>query len=185
MKKFILLLILISGCSKSEDVLRIDILGKWNGYQLTINGDDVTLDDCSNDQEIKLNKTTFLEFLNSGVGTKYVYELTTSGHEKCELVQALPFKWTINESNEEYPYILTENNWIGITHCHINDNQVEECNTYPDYDHSFKIENHVLVLNSFNNRVEKYTKGGIADPGESHYAWIHPDSVYVDTHTTR
>ena len=64
MKKFILLLILISGCSKSEDVLRIDILGKWNGYQLTINGDDIELDDCSNDQEIKLNKTTFLEFLN-------------------------------------------------------------------------------------------------------------------------
>ena len=92
---------------------------------------------------------------------------------------------TINESNEEYPYTLTENNWIGITHCHINDNRVEECNTYPDYDHSFKIENYVLVLNSFNNRVEKYTKGGIADPGESHYAWIHPDSVYVDTHTTR
>ena len=185
MKKFILLLILISGCNKSEDDFRIEILGKWNGYQLTINGDDIELDDCSNDQEIKLNKTTFLEFLNSGVGTKYVYELTTSGHEKCELIQALPFKWTINDSNEEYPYVLTENNWIGITHCHINDNRVEECNKYPNYDHSFKIENHVLVLKSFNNRVEKYTKGGIADPGVNHYAWIHPDSVYVDTHTTK
>ena len=64
MKKFILLLILISGCNKSEDDFRIEILGKWNGYQLTINGDEIELDDCSNDQEIKLNKTTFLEFLN-------------------------------------------------------------------------------------------------------------------------
>ena len=52
MKKFILLLILISGCSKSEDDLRIDIVGKWNGYQLTINGDDIKLDFLEEDEVV-------------------------------------------------------------------------------------------------------------------------------------
>tara|TARA_B110000881_G_C18529063_1_gene491974 strand:- start:551 stop:1102 length:552 start_codon:yes stop_codon:yes gene_type:complete len=183
MKKLIILLILISGCSTSENNLRNKILGKWFGYQLIVDETEIVIEECDNDQLIKLNKATYLYFLSSGIGVKYVYETNEDG--KCEIIKQLPFKWTISSTDKEYPFILTENNWIGENYTHIDDNGVEVSNTYPNYNHSIKIENNGLSLNSFNKRVETYLKGKKLDPGKNNFKWIHPDSSYVDTHTTK
>ena len=183
MKKLIILLILISGCSTSENNLRNKILGKWFGYQLIVDETEIVIEECDNDQLIKLNKATYLYFLSSGIGVKYVYETNEDG--KCEIIKQLPFKWTISSTDKEYPFILTENNWIGENYTHIDDNGVEVSNTYPNYNHSIKIENNGLILNSFNKRVETYLKGKKLDPGKNNFKWIHPDSSYVDTHTTK
>ena len=183
MKKLIILLILISGCSTSENNLRNKILGKWFGYQLIVDEKEIVIEECDNDQLIKLNKATYLYFLSSGIGVKYVYETNEDG--KCEIIKQLPFKWTISSTDKEYPFILTENNWIGENYTHIDDNGVEVSNTYPNYNHSIKIENNGLSLNSFNKRVETYLKGKKLDPGKNNFKWIHPDSSYVDTHTTK
>lgn len=183
MKKLIILLILISGCSSPEDSLRNKILGKWFGFQLTVDEIEILLAECDNDQQIKLNKASYLYFLGSGIGVKYIYETNEEG--KCNLIKELPFKWSISSTDKEYPFILTENNWIGENYTHIDDNGVEVSNTYPDYNHSIKIENNGLILNSFNKRIETYLKAKRLDPGENNFTWIHPDSSYVDTHTTK